>query len=379
MKVALVHHWLVAQRGGERLFDALLDLFPSADVFTLVHDAESASPSLRQRRVRTSFLQRLPYGTRWYPFYLPLFPWATESLDLSAYDLIVSSDAATVKGVRARPGAVHICYCHTPLRYVWSGYETYRRHGGLLGRIFLPAFAERLRRWDFDAAQGVTHFVANSWNVAERIRRYYCRESTVIYPPVDTDFFVPGPDREPAGEYFLAASQLVSYKRVDLIVEAFNQCGLPLVVIGEGRERARLERSAPSHIRFLGPQPAAVLRRYMQEARAFVFAGEEDFGIVMAEALACGTPVIAYGRGGATEIVEDGRTGILFDEQTAEALIQALKRREKMTFAKPGLRASALRFYRGRFLREFSGLIVRTVERGAELVCPAKRSAGQPL
>lgn len=359
MKTALVHHWLVAQRGGERLFDALLELFPDADVFTLVYDAAAASPALRQRRVRTSFLQRMPRATRWYPFYLPLFPRATESLDLSGYDLIVSSDAATLKGVRARPGAVHICYCHTPMRYVWSGYETYRRSGGPLGRLLLPLFAERLRRWDFEAAQRVTHFVANSWNVAERIRRYYCRESTVIYPPVDTEFFLPAAGGERRGDYFLAASQLVPYKRIDLIVEAFNRCGLPLVVIGEGSERARLERAAKSNIRFLGPQPAAALRSQMQAARAFVFAGEEDFGIVMAEALACGTPVVAFGRGGATEIVEHGCTGILFREQTADSLLRALHGCETLTFRGTSLRDSVLRFARERFLQEFTGLVDR--------------------
>lgn len=373
MKTALVHHWLVAQRGGERLFDALLELFPDADVFTLVYDAEAASPALRQRRVRTSFLQRMPRATRWYPFYLPLFPRATESLDLADYDLIVSSDAATLKGVRARPGAVHICYCHTPMRYVWSGYETYRRSAGPLGRLFLPAFAERLRRWDFEAAQRVTHFVANSWNVAERIRRYYYRESTVIYPPVDTEFFAPDTRGEQIGDYFLAASQLVPYKRIDLIVEAFNRCGLPLVVIGEGSEQTRLARSAKSNLRLLGPQPAAVLRTYMQAARAFVFAGEEDFGIVMAEALACGTPVIAFGRGGATEIVEHGRTGILFQEQTADSLIAALRKSETLAFPRTLLRDAALRFARGRFLREFTGLVDHLTQGGTELssICRA--------
>jgi glycosyltransferase involved in cell wall biosynthesis len=373
MKTALVHHWLVAQRGGERLFDALLELFPDADVFTLVYDAAAASPALRQRRVRTSFLQRMPRATRWYPFYLPLFPRATESLDIAGYDLIVSSDAATLKGVRARPGAVHICYCHTPMRYVWCGYETYRRSSGPLGRLFLPVLAERLRRWDFEAAQRVTHFVANSWNVAERIRRYYCRESTVIYPPVDTQFFVPDSGGEQRGKYFLAASQLVAYKRIDLIVEAFNRCGLPLVVIGEGNERARLERAAKPNIRFLGPQPAPALRSHMQAARAFVFAGEEDFGIVMAEALACGTPVIAFGRGGATEIVEHGRTGILFQEQTPDSLIRALWECETLTFPKTSLRDAALRFARGRFLQEFAGLVDRLTQGGTELssICRA--------
>lgn len=363
MKVALVHHWLVAQRGGEHVFNALLEIFPHADVFTLVYDAHGAPINLRGRRVHTSFLQRLPRARRWYPYFLPLFPRATESLDLSDYDLVVSSDAATVKGVRTRQDAVHICYCHTPMRYVWSGYETYRRQSGALGRLFLPAFAERLRRWDFDAAQRVTHFVANSQTVADRIRRYYCRESIVIYPPVDTDFFVPLADGRPSDEFFLTVSQLVPYKRIDLIVGAFSHCGLPLVVIGEGPERERLERSAKPNIRFLGPQPADVLLRHMQSARAFVFAGEEDFGIVMAEALASGTPVIAYGRGGATEIVQNRRTGILFNDQTPESLLQALEEMQKVRFPEVDLRASVVRFGRARFTQELSALAERALGR----------------
>jgi len=363
MRVALVHHWLVAQRGGEHVFNALLELFPQADVFTLVRDAQAGPASLQGRHVRTSFLQRLPRATRWYPYFLPLFPRATESLDLSDYDLVVSSDAATVKGVRTRRGAVHICYCHTPMRYVWSGYETYRRNTGALGRVFLPAFAERLRRWDFDAAQRVTHFVANSQTVAERIRRYYCRESSVIYPPVDTDFFVPPPAGESPAEFFLAVSQLVPYKRMDLVVEAFNRCGWPLIVIGEGPERRRLEPSAKPNIRFLGSQPAEVLLRHMQSARAFIFAGEEDFGIVMAEALACGTPVVAYGRGGATEIVEDHHTGVLFKSQNAESIFQALEDIQSMQFSRANLRTSVTRFARRRFLQDFSEVTDRALER----------------
>ena len=193
LRTALVHHWLVTQRGGESVFDALLEMFPGAPAATLVYDDARSSPALRARTVRTSTLQKFPRALRWYPFYLPLFPWATERLDLSDFQLVISSDAATMKGVRTAPGALHICYCHTPMRYVWSGYDDYARQLGPVSRILFPWVAERLRRWDFEAAQRVTRFVANSQAVASRIRRYYGRECTVIYPPVDTDYFVPNP------------------------------------------------------------------------------------------------------------------------------------------------------------------------------------------
>lgn len=354
LKTALVHHWLVTMRGGERVLEALAELFPRADIFTLVCDRAQMEPVFPRHRIRTSFLQHLPRAARWYRHYLPLFPLAAERLDLSGYQLVITSDAATLKGVRTDPGAMHICYCHTPMRYVWSGYETYCRAAGLLGRLALRAIASRLRRWDYQAAQGVTHFVANSQNVAERIRRFYGRESTVIYPPVDTEGFVPAPSAGRSEGFFLVVSQLVPYKRVELAVEAFNRRGASLWVIGDGSERHKLQRRARSNIRFLGSQPAEVLRQAMQRCRALVFPGEEDFGIVMAEAQACGKPVIAFARGGANEIVTDGVTGILFEEQTIESLLDGLDRCEESRFDPAAIRASALRFTRSRFLRGFS-------------------------
>jgi glycosyltransferase involved in cell wall biosynthesis len=356
-KTALVHHWLVTTRGGERVFEALADLFPSADLFTLVCDKTKIPASLGSRKIHSSFLQHFPRATEWYRYYLPLFPWATQRLNLADYDLIISSDAATVKGVRS-DGATHICYCHTPMRYVWSGYETYRRMAGPVSRHALMAFRESLSRWDYDAAQRVTLFVANSRNVQERIRECYGRESCVIYPPVDTERFASGLEVKRKGEFFLVVSPLVSYKRVDLLVDAFNKCRRNLIVIGDGPERRRLESRAGPTVRFLGSQSDAEVVEAMQECRAFVFAGEEDFGIVMAEAQACGKPVIAFGRGGAAEIVEPEATGILFEEQSVESLIDALERFDGRAFDPGAIRQSALKFSRERFRREFSDLVL---------------------
>ncbi|HLY59168.1 MAG TPA: glycosyltransferase [Terriglobia bacterium] len=369
-KTVLVHHWLVAQRGGESVFDAMLGMFPSAPVATLVYDGRRSSPCLQSRRIECSILQRFPSAHRWYPYYLPLFPWATERMDLSGFQLVISSDAATMKGVRTAPDAIHISYCHTPMRYVWSGYDHYAKQLGPLSRVVFKRIAKDLRRWDFEAAQRVTHFVANSHVVASRIRRFYGRESTVIYPPVDTDYFVPdGPVRR-SGDYYLLVSQLVPYKRADLVIDAFNRSGRHLKVIGEGSERRNLARRARPNVQILGPQPREVIRRHLQACRGFVFAGEEDFGIVMAEALACGAPVLAFGRGGAAEIVQDGRTGILFEEQSVDSLLQGLARLESNQFDPNVLRGSVLRFSRERFIREF-GRLVNEVLHEHDLFSPA--------
>jgi glycosyltransferase involved in cell wall biosynthesis len=362
LRVALVHHWLVTRRGGEQVFEALAELFPAADIFTLVCGDRDALPALKNRTIRSSFLQRLPRPARWYPYYLPLFPAAAARLDLTGYDLVVSSDAAVVKGVRVNPGAVHICYCHTPMRYVWTGYETYYRTAGAAARLALSAMAGWLRRWDFDSAQRVTTFVANSRNVQERIGNCYARESKVIYPPVDTERFVIGPADEAAEDFSLVVSQLVPYKRIDLVVEAFNQCGRNLVVIGDGPERRDLERKAKSNVRFLGSQPQETVVKAMQQCKAFVFAGDEDFGIVLAEAQACGKPVIAFAKGGALEIVRPGITGILFEEQSINSIMSALEKFDSLNFESTAIRKSALRFGRERFLQEFSTLCEEAIK-----------------
>ncbi len=361
LRIALAHHWLVTHRGGEQVLEALLELFPQADVFTLVADCEAFSDLCRRNQVHTSFLQQFPAAARWYPYYLPLFPWATGRLDLSGYDLVISSDAATMKGVRVGSQAIHVCYCHSPMRYVWNGYRSYYAASGLITQLALSAVRGRMRRWDFDAAQRVTFFVANSRTVQGRIRDCYGRESVVIHPPVDTARFVEAPPRQGSDEFFLLVSQLVLYKRVDLVVEAFNRCGKRLIVMGDGPERRKLERSARANIHFLGPQPQDAVIHAMQRCKAFVFAGEEDFGIALAEAQACGRPVIAYGKGGACEIVDHGTTGILFQEQSADSLLSGIRQFEDLQFDSSAIRVAALRFARERFLQEFASLIEKRV------------------
>ena len=361
MKIALVHDYLSQDGGAEAVLRTISKMWPEAPIFVLFYDAEKSHPYFKDKDIYLSPMQHYPFVKQVYKWYLPMMPYATEELDLRDFDVVISSTSAFAKGVITHPGTIHISYCHTPTRYLWSEKNSYiseMKYPVVLQKLAAPIL-HRLRQWDQMSAERVDVFVANSKLVADRIKKYYSAPSTVIYPPVDTEFFLPAAGGERRGDYFLAASQLVPYKRIDLIVEAFNRCGLPLVVIGEGSERARLERAAKSNIRFLGPQPAAALRSQMQAARAFVFAGEEDFGIVMAEALACGTPVVAFGRGGATEIVEHGRTGILFREQTADSLLRALRECETLTFRGTSLRDSVLRFARRRFLQEFTGLADR--------------------
>jgi len=353
MKTALIHHWLVTLRGGERVLETVAELFPSADLFTLVCDRSRIPACLAQHRIQSSFLQALPNATSWYRYYLPLFPLATKQLDVAGYDLIISSDAATVKGVRCDAGAMHICYCHSPMRYIWTGYETYYEAAGPVERRILSSVRRGLCRWDYDAAQRVTHFVANSRNVQNRIRQCYGRESIVIYPPVDTDKFAMDRAVERDGDFFLLVSQLVPYKRVDLVIDAFNKSGRRLLVIGDGPERRRLAQRALPNVRLLGTQPEGIVLQAMQQCKAFVFAGEEDFGMVLAEAQACEKCVIAYGRGGAAEIVDPGVTGILFEEQSVDSLLDGLDRFERMSFDKVAIRTSALRFGRRRFMVEF--------------------------
>lgn len=369
LKVALVHHWLVTRRGGEHVLEALAELFPSADIFTLVSGSRHAVPALKDRKVYSSILQKFPGASRWYPYFLPLFPAAVSRIDLRGYDLIISSDAAVVKGVRTDAGAIHICYCHTPMRYVWTGYETYYRAAAPAHRFGLYLVREWLRRWDYEAAQRVTHFVANSLNVQKRIWDCYRRGSSVIYPPVDTEGFVPDMANEPGEPFFLLVSQLVPYKRADIVVDAFNKCGKRLVVIGDGPDKQRLLRVARPNIQILGAQPRGDVVKAMQQCRAFVFAGEEDFGIVMAEAQACGKPVIAFGAGGACEIVQSGITGVLFEEQSVRSLLDAIERFESFHFDTSVITSSVGRFGRRRFLREFSGLLEETLPKSMATSC----------
>ncbi|MCK4414589.1 MAG: glycosyltransferase [Candidatus Eisenbacteria sp.] len=348
-------------RGGEKCLEVFAEMFPDAPIYTLVHQPGSVSAAIERHPIHTSFIQRAPWGRTRYQRYLPLFPFAIEGFDLRGYDLVLSSSHAVAKGVVVHPGTRHVCYCHTPMRYVWVAYEDY--FGG--GRYRFPASwaiawaATRLRTWDVVSAARVDDFIANSANVARRIRRYYGRGAAVVPPWVDTERFTPDPAvaRE---DFYLVISALVPYKRIDLAIAAAGRLGRPLVVIGRGVERKRLEALAGPAVRFLGWQDQAAMVDALRRARALIFPGEEDFGIVPLEAMACGTPVVAYGAGGALETVVDGETGVFFDEQEADSLAGALQRLAGLQLSPALGRQRALQFsrevFRRRIARELAGV-----------------------
>jgi glycosyltransferase involved in cell wall biosynthesis len=356
MRIAVVHDWLSTYAGAERVTEQILRVYPEADVFAVVDflpDGERGF--LAGKRATTTFVQRLPLARRRFRWYLPLFPAAIERLDLCRYDLILSSSHAVAKGVRVRSGQVHACYCHTPMRYAWDMQEDYLAGDGLkaLRRWLAKPLLNRLREWDRTSAERVTAFAANSRFIAGRIKRSYGRESTVIHPPVDVERFTPGAESD-RGDFYVHVSRLVPYKRADLVVEAFRR--MPekkLVVIGDGPSFTELARTAPANVALMGRQSADAIRDHLRRAKALVFAGEEDFGIVLVEAMACGTPVAALGRGGALDSVLDGVTGVLFADQTEESVIGAVQRIEKTPFDREAIRRHAEAFSPERFRREF--------------------------
>lgn len=355
-KVAIVHYWLMSMRGGEKVVEQLCFAFPEADIFTLIWRPEHISPTIRSHKVTTSFLQRLPFAERIYQNLLPLMPLAVEQFDLNDYDIVITSDTNVTKGVLTRPGTLHICYCHTPMRYGWDMYFDYLKTAGRLKRFLIVPIMSYLRLWDYCASGRVDHFLANSTYVAKRIRKHYRRASTVIYPPVNTGHFLPS---TASGDYYLALGQLVPYKRIDLAVDAFNQSGRKLVIIGEGSEYESLRAKAKPHITFLGRQPFSDIKRHYAACKGFIFPGEEDFGITPLEAQASGKPVVAYARGGALETVKHGETGILFEEQTPEALNRALDLLEGggHAISPEKCRRNAERFSESRFREEMKSYV----------------------
>ncbi len=328
MRVAIVHYWLVGMRGGEKVLEALLDMFPQAEIFTHVYVPGKVSATIRRHKVHTTSIARLPFAPQLYQKYLPLMPKALEEIDLSGFDLVISSEAGPAKGVITPPGSVHLCYCHSPMRYIWDQYHVYRDSAGILTRAMMPRMAAKLRMWDVLSATRVDGFAANSTHVGKRIEKYWRRESTVVHPPVAVGDFTPVKP-EDRGGFYLWAGELAPYKRPDIAIEAFNRLDRPLIVIGgpDKAERA-LAKKARGNIRFLGHVSYDKLRRYLACCRALIFPGEEDFGIVPVEAMAAGRPVIAYARGGALDTVIDGQTGLLFPDQSVEGLVAAVERFE---------------------------------------------------
>lgn len=357
MKTAVIHEWLVTYAGSERVCEQMLLLFPTADLFSLVNFLpEHLKAFIQHKAVKTSFLQRLPFANPKFRQYLPLMPLAIEQFDLSDYDLILSSHHAVAKGVITRADQLHISYVHTPIRYAWDLQRDYLQGAGLhrgIKAMMTQLVLHYLRLWDVATANRVNYFIANSHYVARRIWKTYRRRAEVIYPPVAVEQFYPKPHRD---EFYFTLSRFVPYKRVDLIVAAFTQLGLPLVVMGDGPDWRRVKAAAGPNIQFLKPQSDAVVADHMQRCKAFVYAAAEDFGITLVEAQAAGAPVITYGKGGATETVIAEKTGLFFQDQTVESLVETVQRFEskQLMFDVDVMRSHAEKFSISRFQREFA-------------------------
>ncbi len=366
MKVALVHYWLVSMRGGEKVLEELCEMFPDADIFTHVYDRRVVSPIIRRHSVKTTLIDKLPFSRRLYKNYLPLMPIALEQLDLRDYDLVISSESGPAKGVLTRPDAIHICYCHTPMRYIWNMYLDYRQSVSPLMRPLMMWFAASLRQSDQWSANRVDLFVANSNNIRRQIRKYYGRDSVIVHPPVDVEAF--HRTGEKSADFYLAVGQLVRYKRMDLAIEACNRLKRRLVIIGEGEEDKALRKLAGPTISFLGRQDFSEIRNHYAWCKALLFPGEEDFGMVPVEAMASGKPVIALRRGGALETVVPGQTGLFFDQPTSDSLATAILDFEaiEQSFDPELIATYARRFSKETFKRRMSQVFQEYVDYGAD-------------
>jgi len=345
MNVALVHDWLTGMRGGEKCLEVLCELFPNAPIYTLLHNKGAMSPIIESKKIITSFINVLPKKQTKYRSYLPLFPIAIEQFNFSEFDLVVSTSHAVAKGAKVRKNALHICYCHTPMRYVWEQYDEYFGKGkaDVVTRTAMKILRPYLQQWDVNTADRVHYYIANSENVRKRIQRYYHRDAEVIFPPVDTELFSLSTRDE---GYYLMVTALVPYKRVDLAIHVFNALGEKLLIVGKGTETERLKAIAKSNIEFLGWRSDQELAQLYAGCKALIFPGEEDFGIVPLEAMAAGKPVIAFGKGGALETVVEGKTGTFFYEQTIDALRQAVRKANAIEFDPQSIRHHALQFSR---------------------------------
>lgn len=362
MKTAIVHEWLVNYAGSEKCLESFTNIWPAADVFTLVDflDDKTREVVLKNKKAKTTFIQKLPFARKQHRKYLPLFPTAIESLKIKNYELIISSSHSVAKGVKKYKQQLHICYCHSPMRYAWDEANYYLNEAnltsGIKGKIAKEVL-KYLRRWDLKSAGNVDFFIANSNHIAKKIKRIYNRDADVIYPPVDVQKFNAVTEKD---DYFLTASRLVPYKRIDLIVDAFaHMLDKKLIVIGSGPEKEKLQTKATPNIELIGYQDFDSLKEYMQKAKAFIFAAEEDFGIIVVEAMACGTPVIAGNYGGTAESVVDGKTGILFPEQTVDSIIEAVKKFDssELVFNSDEIRNYSEKFSRDVFEKNILGYV----------------------
>jgi len=366
MKIAIVHDWLITYSGAERVLEEILKLYPDADLYSLLGFIPPDQRDFIQNKpVKTSFLQNIPFARKKYRSFLPLMPLAIEQFDMSEYDLVISSNHAVAKGVITGPNQLHICMCYSPIRYAWDLTHHYLQEANLtrgLKSWIAKYILHRIRMWDCRTANGVDDFIAISDYIASRIKKTYRRDSTVIFPPVDTDGYSLYSEKE---EFYLMASRMVPYKNTRLVVEAFaKMLDKKLVVIGDGPEMARVKKSAGPNVAILGYQPFEELKKYMQRAKALIYAAEEDFGIVPVEAQACGTPVIAYGRGGTLETVIDGKTGIFFYNHKVSDVVDIIDRFETIrhNFNPEEIRANALRFSTDRFRAEFESFVSQKYE-----------------
>jgi glycosyltransferase involved in cell wall biosynthesis len=365
-RVALVHDWLTGMRGGEKVLDALCEIFPGAPLYTLVRVPGSVSARIEARAIHTSFVQRLPRPGRFYRHYLPLYPLAVELFDFSGYDLVVSSSHCAVKSVKVPASAVHVCYCHSPMRYAWDQFDAYfgpAQVGELTSRL-MRRVMRQMARWDRATAGRVDRFLANSQYVAGRIGRYYNRRSTIVYPPVDTDFYTP--ESRSSSRGFLIVSALVPYKRLEVAIEACRRVSVPLTIVGTGPEEVRLRALAGPDVQFLGWQSDEQIRALYRSSAATLLPGTEDFGIVPVESQACGTPVVALNDGGARETVSDGSTGVLVDQPAVEAFADGLNRLLATPMAPAAARANALRFSRQQFMASFKQALDDAVQEKRE-------------
>jgi len=343
MRIALVHDYLVQYGGAERVLESFLELFPKAHIYTLIYNPKYFGKIFSERKMHTSFLQKIPFAVSYHRLLPVLMPIAIESFDFSEYDLVVSDSNSYAKGIITNPKTLHICYCHTPMRYAWDDCHRYVREFGYssITKKTVPFFMNYIRMWDKISADRPDIYIANSNFVAARIKKYYQKDSVVIHPPVNIDFYKISAQPLKNRSYFLMVGRLLAYKHFDLAIEAFNILGSKLKIIGEGPEEAKLRKMAKENIEFLGRLKDEEVRAYYEGAKAFLFPQEEDFGIVPLEAMASGVPVIAYGAGGALETVKDGITGLMFNSQTVGDIIGCIKKFEKMSFDQKKIRLQA--------------------------------------